>query len=127
MKRPIRALMYGVGAVARRQMVRLMKDKGVEIVGAVSRSRDIGRDLGEVCGLGRPLGVYIDNDPQRAIAGRKIDDIAVHAVTNALEAFFDHIAVCVHSGINVLTIGTQAINPRDTVPAAAAASPLCPR
>ena len=115
MVRPIRALMYGVGAVARGQMVRLMKEKGVEIVGAVSRSRDVGRDLGQVCGLGRPLGVLISDDPLIAVAGRSID-IAVHAVTNSLAGSFDQIAVCVNNGINVLTIGTQAINPWGAAP-----------
>jgi hypothetical protein len=41
MKR-IKALMYGVGVVARTGMVRLMVEKGVDVVGAVSRSSNIG-------------------------------------------------------------------------------------
>ena len=59
MKR-IKALMYGVGVVARTEMVRLMVEKGVDVVGAVSRLSNIGKDLGEVCGIEHPLGVNID-------------------------------------------------------------------
>ena len=52
MAQPIRAIVYGVGAMGA-IMTRLMIEKGVEIVGAIARSPDkVGCDLGDVAGLG---------------------------------------------------------------------------
>ncbi len=69
----IKALMYGVGVVAKTEMVKLMVEKGVDVVGAISRQSNIGKDLGEVCGIGHPLGVKIANDPDEVISNHKID------------------------------------------------------
>ena len=111
----IKALMYGVGVVAQTGMVRLMVEKGVDVVGAVSRSSNIGKDLGEVCGTEHPLGVKISNDPEEVISNHDID-IAVHAVTNSIADSYDQIARCVSNGINVITIGTEAFYPWNTSP-----------
>ncbi len=68
--RPVRAIVYGVGAMGS-IMARLMLDKGVEIVGAVGRSPEkVGRDLGEVAGLGRPTGVT--SRPTHAAPSRRV-------------------------------------------------------
>ena len=68
--RPVRAVVYGVGAMGS-IMAGLMLDKGCEIVGAVARSPEkIGRDLGDVAGLGRETGVIVDDDPERVLGGR---------------------------------------------------------
>ena len=114
MKR-IKALMYGVGVVAKTEMVKLMVEKGVDVVGAISRSSNIGKDLGEVCGIGHPLGVKITNEPEEVISNHRID-IAIHAVKNSITDSYDHIAKCVSKGINVLTIATEALYPWNTSP-----------
>lgn len=68
-ERPVRAIVYGVGAMGS-IMAGLALDKGVEIVGAVARSPEkVGRDLGEVAGLGRETGVVVEADARRALAG----------------------------------------------------------
>lgn len=59
-ERDVRAIVYGVGAMGS-ILTRLLLDKGVQIVGAVGRSPEkVGRDLGEVAGLGRLLGVAVE-------------------------------------------------------------------
>jgi len=117
MKR-IKALMYGVGVVAKTGMVKLMIEKGVDVVGAISISSNIGKDLAEVCGIAQPLGVQITNDPDEVISNHQID-IAIHAVTNSLADSYDQIAWCVSNGINVITIGTEAFYPWNASPAMA--------
>lgn len=55
-----RVVIYGVGAMGA-IATRLVLDKGGEIVGAIGRSLlKEGRHLGEVAGLGRPLGVNVE-------------------------------------------------------------------
>jgi len=111
----IKALMYGVGAMAQTFMVKMMVEKGVDVVGAVARTSNIGKDLGEVCGLDRPLGVKISNDPDEVVATHQFD-IAVLTVTSLLPDMYDHIARCLSHGINVITIAEEALYPWVTSP-----------
>jgi len=115
----IKALMYGVGAMARTFMVKFMVEKGVQIVGAVARTSNVGKDVGEVCGVGHPLGVKITDDVDEAISGRQID-IAVLTVTSLMPDMYEHIAKCVSNGINVITIAEEALYPWETSPVIAA-------
>lgn len=111
----IKAMMYGVGVVAQTGMVRLMIEKGVDVVGGVSRTSNLGQDLGEICGVGYPLGVQITNDPNEVIINNHID-IAVHAVTNSVADSYDQIALCVSNGINVISIGSEVLYPWNSSP-----------
>jgi 2,4-diaminopentanoate dehydrogenase len=112
--RPVRAIVYGVGAMGA-IMARLMLDKGVEIVGAVGRSPEkVGRDLGEVAGLGRPTGVTVEDDARRALEASV--DIAVVSVTSYLSTMFDHFRLCLEHGANVVTIEEETVYPWRTAP-----------
>jgi len=112
--RDLRAVVYGVGAMGS-ILTRLLLDKGVKIVGAVGRSPDkVGRDLGEVAGLGREIGVAVDSDPRRALAVGA--DIAVVCVSSYLSTMRDHFAVCLEHGVNVITIEEETVFPWSTAP-----------
>ena len=114
----IRAVVYGVGAMGS-IVTRLLLDKGVRIVGAVGRSpAKVGRDLGEVAGLGRTIGVTVDSDPRRAFADGA--DIAVVCVGSYLTAMRDHFAVCLEHGANVITTEEETVFPWNTAPELAA-------
>lgn len=114
MTRDIRAIVYGVGAMGS-ILTRLLLDKGVRIVGAIGRSREkVGRDLGDVAGLGRRLGVTVDSDPHRALAAGA--DIAVVCVSSYLNAMLDHFTVCLKHGVNVVTIEEETVYPWTTAP-----------
>lgn len=118
MTRDLRVIVYGVGARGS-IMTRLLLDKGVQIVGAVGRSSDkVGRDLGEVVGLGRNIGVTVDANPQLALEAGA--DIAVVCVSSYLEAMRNHIAVCLEHGVNVVTTEEETVYPWTTAPDLAA-------
>lgn len=113
-ERPVRAIVYGVGAMGS-IIARLALDKGVEIVGAVARSpAKVGRDLGEVAGLGRETGVVVEADARRALAGGA--DIALVSVASYLSVMFDHFRLCLEHGCNVVTIEEEAVYPWSTAP-----------
>ena len=66
--RRIKAVVYGVGAM-NSVATRMMLEKGVDIVGALARSPEkVGRDLGDVAGLGFETGVRIEDDPDRVLS-----------------------------------------------------------
>lgn len=117
-ERDVRAIVYGVGAMGS-ILTRLLLDKGVQIVGAVGRSPEkVGRDLGEVAGLGRLLGVAVESDPHQALA--KGADIAVVCVSSYLSTMREHFAVCLEHGVNVITIEEETVYPWSTAPGHAA-------
>jgi hypothetical protein len=103
----VRAIMYGVGAMGQ-LCVRLMDEKGVRVVGGVTRGSHIGEDLGEVCGVGRRLGVAISNDPEAVLASSPAD-IALLSVATYLDDMAGHIERCVRHGVNVLTTAEELL------------------
>lgn len=114
MQRPIRGIVYGVGAMGA-IMARLMLEKGVEIVGAVARSPEkIGRDLGDVAGLGVETGVLVEADARRAL--ERGADVAVVSVSSYLSSMFDHFRLCLEHGTNVVTIEEETVWPWGTAP-----------
>lgn len=116
--RQLRGIVYGVGAMGS-IMARLLLEKDVEIVGAIARSPEkVGRDLGEVAGLGDRTGVIVENDARRALEAGA--DIAVVCVSSYLRAMFDHFRLCLEHGCNVVTIEEETVWPWGTAPELAA-------
>lgn len=107
-----RVVVYGVGAMGA-IATRLLVDKGAEIVGAVGRSQSkVGRDLGDVAGLGSRLGVLVEDDAESVLA--RGADIAVVCVSSYLSAMHDHFATCLRNGVNVATIEEETVFPWTT-------------
>jgi 4-hydroxy-tetrahydrodipicolinate reductase len=116
--RPVRAVVYGVGAMGS-IITGLLVDKGVTVVGAVGHSpAKVGRDLGEVAGLGLEIGVTVEDDPT-AVLSRAAADVAVVAVSSYLETMYDHFRTCLEHGANVVTIEEESFFPWSTAPSLA--------
>ena len=112
--RPVRAIVYGVGEMGS-IVTRLLVERGAEIVGAIARSKTkVGRDLGDVAGLGRSLGVTIEDDAAAAL--RRDADIAVVCVGSYLETMQPHFETCLENGVNVVTIEEETVFPWSTAP-----------
>ncbi|MBV9425606.1 MAG: hypothetical protein JOZ98_22050 [Solirubrobacterales bacterium] len=113
--RRIKAIVYGVGAM-NSVATRMMLEKGVDIVGALARSpQKVGRDLGEVAGLGFPTGVVVEDDPERVLSSRQAD-IAVIAVASYMSDMYEHLRRCAEHGVNAVTISEEALYPWNTAP-----------
>ena len=78
-KGPIRVVHFGLGPIGAGVVRQVAARKGFKIVGAVDIDpAKAGRDLGEVCNVGRPLKVKVSNDAKKAIKASK-PDVASHA------------------------------------------------
>lgn len=114
--RRIKAVVYGVGAM-NSVATRMMLEKGVDIVGALARSPEkVGKDLGEVAGLGYQTGVIVEDDPERVLSTREAD-IAVIAVASYMSDMYEHLRRCAAHGVNAVTISEEALYPWNTSPA----------
>lgn len=103
MPEKIRVIHYGLGPLGRRiAKVLLEKKKGVEIVGGVGHLRNIGKDIGEIIGLDRRLGIALTNDPDGLFAKVKAD-IVIHATQSCMREVFPQITRCIKAGCNVVS------------------------
>jgi 4-hydroxy-tetrahydrodipicolinate reductase len=117
--RRIKAVVYGVGSMGS-VAARMMLEKGVDIVGALARSPEkVGRDLGEVAGLGFETGVTVEDDPDRVLSTRQVD-IAVIAVASYMSDMYEHLRRCAEHGVNAVTISEEALYPWNSSPMATA-------
>jgi 4-hydroxy-tetrahydrodipicolinate reductase len=75
---PIRVLHFGLGPIGAGVIKQVAARKGFKIVGAVDIDpAKVGRDLGEVAGLGRSLRVKVSDDARKAIKSSKPDVVVL--------------------------------------------------
>ncbi len=99
----IRVVIYGVGAIGRLVAKTLLEKDGVEIVGAIDVDpRKVGKDLGEVLGLGRKLGVVISNDPDKVLSETK-PHVVLHMTRSYLKDVFDQLVGIIKHGVNIVS------------------------
>jgi 4-hydroxy-tetrahydrodipicolinate reductase len=112
--RRIKAIVYGVGEMGK-IMTRFMVEKGVIIVGAIGHESNVGKDLGEVAGLGYPLNVKISDNADEVLSQQGAD-IAVLAIYSQMERMYPLFKRCIESGVNVITTCDEALYPWTTSP-----------
>jgi hypothetical protein len=101
--RKLKVVLYGVGAVGSLIAKFLLEKEGVEIVGAVDIAQNkVGKDLGEVLGVGRKLGIKVSADADTLLSQVKAD-IAIHATSSFLKDTFPQIASIIKHGIKVIS------------------------
>ena len=99
----VRVVLFGVGAVGRRIAKFLLEKEGVEIVGAIDIAEEkVGRDLGEVIGVKKKLGVMVSNDAD-AVLSRAKADVMLHTTTSFLRQVYPQIAKALEHGVNVIS------------------------
>ena len=82
---PIRVMFYGLGPIGAAVARQVAGRKGFQIVGGIDIDHEkVGRDLGEVIGLGRKLKVRITNDPVSGIT-RARPDVVVMCTNSSLK------------------------------------------
>ncbi len=98
----IRVIQYGVGPIGA-GVVKLMLEKpGLKIVGAIDVDpKKAGKDLGEVVGLGRKMGVKVSPDARAVL--RKGADIVMHTTSSYLTSVVDQLSACLKAGLHVVS------------------------
>jgi len=101
-----RVVVWGTGNVGRHALAGIDARPDLELVGVwVSSEAKVGRDAGELAGLGRPLGVTATHDVDAILALRP--DCIVHTAMadNRLMEALDDLARLLAAGINVVSSG----------------------
>jgi len=103
----IRVVQWGLGAMGS-GMARLMLGKpGLAVVGAVdARPEFVGRDLGEVLGVGRQLGVRVTDEPETVLDGANVD-VATLATTSWAQDQMPDLRRAIGAGVNCVSIAEE--------------------
>ena len=90
-KGPIRVVHFGLGPIGAGVVRQVAARKGFKIVGAVDIDpAKVGRDLGEVAKVGRPLKVTISDDARKTIKAAK-PDVVVLCTSSSLKGVLGQI------------------------------------
>jgi 4-hydroxy-tetrahydrodipicolinate reductase len=101
-------------------MAKLMLEKpGLEIVAAVGRPRHNGKDLGEVIGLGKNLGITVTDNPDTVLDKEKVDCVGL-ATTSWTATQLPDLRKILDAGINCVTITEEMADPEAQSPELAA-------
>ena len=77
-KGPIRVLHFGLGPIGAAVVKQVAQRRGFKIVGAVDIDpAKVGRDLGDVAGVGRPLRIKVSDDAKKAIKSTRPDVVVL--------------------------------------------------
>lgn len=113
----VKVILWGLGAMGSGMAKDIVQNKkGIEIVGAIGQNpQKIGKDLGEVLGIGRKLGVIISKNPLEVLNGTKAD-IVLHSTQSFTKDVFPEIKLIVEAGKNVITIAEEMSAPQVETP-----------
>ena len=117
---PIPVVQVGLGALGRLLTGYLIARPYLHIVGAVDTDPGlVGRDLGEVAGIGKKLGVQVCDDLPAGLANGSAA-VAVQTTVSDLSAAKPQIEALVSRGANVVSSCEELSYPWQTAPAASA-------
>jgi len=100
----INAVSFGVGAIGSMVARTILEKKDwIHLAGAVDLDPGkVGRDLGEVVGLGRAAGVMISGGLGEALKGKKAE-VAIHTTSSSFVKVYPELELLVRRGLNVVS------------------------
>ena len=98
MEKRIKVLQFGIGVIGRGVTKVLAKKHGIKIVGAIDVT-NVGKDLGEVAGIGRKLGVKILNDLNK-VAKKEKPQVAIHTTSSSLKKVYPELEKLIKAKVN---------------------------
>jgi len=99
----IQVLQYGLGPIGAAVLRIVAERPALHVVGAVDVDPEkVGRDVGEVVGLGRALDVTVDGDAAQALQ-RLRPDVVVHCTGSSLEVVMPQLREIVAAGASIVS------------------------
>jgi hypothetical protein len=110
MERKLKIAQYGCGKMSVYTM-RYAIEKGAEIVSAFGRSSNIGKDIGEIAGVGKTGVLVQDSSDAIAIMKETKPDACIIATASLMQDVSRALMDCAESGVNAITLCEEAFYP----------------
>ena len=108
---PIRVIHFGLGPIGAAVVRQVATRKGLKVVGAVDIDpAKVGRDLGDVAGVGRQLKVKVSNDAKKAIKSSK-PDVAILCTQSSLKKVLPQIEAIVKMKVPIVSTTEELAYP----------------
>jgi hypothetical protein len=106
----IRVVHYGLGHIGLMAAKIALRCERLEVIGAVDISAEkAGKDLGELLGMGKPLGIVVSNKSQEVLSRRP--DVVVHSTGSHLKDVLPQLEEIVSRGANVVSSTEELLFP----------------
>lgn len=103
----IRAVQYGCGPIGCSVAKLASQRRDIELVGAIDIDKNkVGKDLGEVVGLKKPLGVTISDDAKAVLSQTK-PDIVLHTTSSWLKKVHEQLTGVIKAGLNIVSTAEE--------------------
>lgn len=107
----INVIQFGMGFYGKGLVGLMLRKRGYNLVGAVDIEPEyVGKDIGELLGIGRDIGVKVTNDAQRLFKEVKADIVSLATMTKA-DVVCEHVILCIEAGLNVATTSEELAYP----------------
>ena len=105
MSENIRIVIYGLGPIGALIAKNVLRRRGIEVVGGVDIAPDkVNKDLGEVIGLDRQLGVgVVHDDDALSLLLKTKPHVVLHSTATYLDRIYPQIVKCIKAGANVIS------------------------
>ena len=103
----IRVIEYGLGPIGSAVARHVVERVGLELVGGVDIDpAKVGKDVGEVIGLGRPLGPAVAGKLSQVLAQTEAD-VVLHTTSSYFDLFKDQIIEILEAGLDVVSTAEE--------------------
>jgi hypothetical protein len=107
----IRVIQYGLGPIGIETARLVTRKAGMEIVGAVDISKDlVGKDLGEILGIDRKLGIAVTDNAKNLLAGIKADAV-LHTTGSRIRKIYPELEEIIRAGLNIVSSSEELLFP----------------
>lgn len=106
----IRVIQWGVGNMGSGMVKMILDKEGIEVVGAIDRKENEGKDLGDHLGLDRKLGIVISADAEKVLSETKAD-VVLLAIDSFVKGVEKQIKLICSHKMNCITIAEEMAYP----------------
>lgn len=109
----VRFVHIGLGPMGAKLCKLALEKKGIQLIGAIERV-NLGKDVGEIIGLDKKIGVTVTDDLAAALAAKP--NIVLHSTLSSLEQVKEQLATVIKSGVNIVSTCEELSYPWETHP-----------
>lgn len=111
MERTLRVVQYGLGPIGREAAKVVNQKARFQLVGAIDINPDlVGRDVGEVLELDKPLGFTVSDNAEQTLQSLR-PDVVLHTTSSFLNRIEDQLMACIRAGAHVVSSTEELFYP----------------